>query len=213
MRRLCQNSLSRPAAIQAVEKKTLRNTEDFRPFGNTMAFSIQRKNAVAFSVSGLLGGRSPSAVARFVVAIALWVTIQGTSTWAFSHVGKEVCKDTPPGAYGNSASAVVAKIAAPTVSTSLDHRCPCLIRAGVVVSFGVIVSRGTPDCNFSFAAPTRSRNSTTQMIGINRPLVSAFASAEPHCPPTLCRVRKAQDGPSTKRLPGEINSVVFSRHC
>lgn len=99
-----------------------------RPFCNSMADAINRKNDVRTSVVVLFKLCGPSNISRFVVSIVVDAIKRVISRWSDSHVFKEGSKRViPTFADLDTASTVVVVDSKRRIVTPTSHVYPCVI--------------------------------------------------------------------------------------
>lgn len=177
--------------------------------------SVMGNHVVFSGISSLLKSRCPAAIARFIVAVIVGVSVQGVSAgWARPHVGQEVleaiCRP-PSAAHANAATSVIGVSSRPLIVASPTDTFPnpMLARA----AFAML---GAPRrAKLTAKAPATLRCAIHQLVGANVLFLAALASAEPERAPWPSRLvwpsfpRLGNDKPPDG-APGKVDELT---HC
>ena len=127
----------------------------------------------------LLCPRSPSAITRLVMAIAV-NAVNGQSCRSFAHIGNEICKRMPPTfANLNAAPTIAVIVRSLRIVTSTTHVDPRLVSRGLFTDWRVTVLGAACNQLFQFQATTRLRASITQDNANDHFFRAAFATTTP----------------------------------
>lgn len=90
----------------------------------------------------LFQSSSPTTVARFIIAVVIWVAIQASGGWAWSHVSVEQFKTVPPSvAHGDTPTTIILPCGTLRIEASLLSAQPGKILATAVSSMSVCSCR------------------------------------------------------------------------
>ncbi len=136
------------------------------------------------SIPSLFGQGCPSAITRFVISIHVYAINRHTLR-AFAHISKEILKDLPSLAVGNSPSSVVLVGFFIGIGTPLFQGVPRLIRPGPFLEGMPMSARnarprnGSCGANLSLPTPTRGCISTTEMYSPRGNSLTAITLTNP----------------------------------
>jgi len=110
----------------------MRHAEFFGPCGESQSLAVVGEKRVIALVSGLLVWCGPANIARFIVPIIVWVSIQAVlCAGPTTNVSEKVLERfTPPNADFNSASSVASEATIVRVVTPGDHSLPDFVLSG-----------------------------------------------------------------------------------
>ena len=118
----------------------------------------------------------PAAVAGFVVAVVVWVSINAVAPgWSMAHISQESFKGIQPSfTDGNATATIVGKMRVRFPGTPLDHAVPGVVRQPL----GVAVNYPSRGGQFILNTPAASGCSSQQVVRVNKcksTIATAFA--------------------------------------
>lgn len=140
----CRKSLlNGPARCESVTKCSWGYTYSFRPVFQTHGFIVEGEQSSLNCIALLLLACCPSAIARFVVAIFVRVSIERCVGWSWTHICKEIEKGIPPSFTDGYSSSAISMISSRirTIAARLHHFPRVVLRAftcGVPASFRLL---------------------------------------------------------------------------
>lgn len=112
----------------SINKNANRDANSSRPFCHAHRFSVVSKQFITALVLELLCLRCPTTIARFVVAIIVWVTIQGRALRTSTHVIQKTSEGRAPSfMHCDSSSPVAMVVISVRIIAPLYHSLPRLI--------------------------------------------------------------------------------------
>lgn len=145
---------------------------------NGSQFTVPHVHAIDARVVGLLLGRRPPTIARLIVAIHVWIAIQGHALRRSAHVSKEIAIIAQPEVtHTNSASTVDRILFVVLVIAARFCMHPCAVLLGVLVSFAVR-SLCCPSA-FVPVAPATARVRSRKAMCLYDSFIATLASALP----------------------------------
>jgi hypothetical protein len=163
---------------------------------------------VSPSVLGLLAPSSPSAIARFVVAVGV-NSIKRVAYWTRSHIGEKGRSARAPFfAHSNTSASVHLEPYRVRVVTPLFSLAPRTVFRGdsgrpSFTERRSVCSRMKPN-DFPLEAATTTSSASQKVIPIDWLFGSAFTAAQPLDSSAPDIVRSAQHGQSPESLPGHV---------
>ena len=123
--RSAQGPFDTPAKkAESVAKRSTVNPEPTGPFGKTQCFAVERKKRLPSRIATLFLFRSPSAIARLVIAIGVYAINGMTRTRPRPHIRKKLREAVPSFADRNASAAVELERRAGWRSAPIPHRGP-----------------------------------------------------------------------------------------
>ena len=164
------------------------------PFGYCQGFVVVGKKHIVAPVSGLLNVSCPPNIARFVVAVLVWVAIQGvTVAWGTANVRQESLKGFAPFITDDDSSIpMIFCRPASGVIAAVDHRCPCFIFMRSIALLSRLTMRAPLISEYHSSrvidASATDLLSCAQVASANKAdSLALFATASPHRIPLPAR--------------------------
>jgi hypothetical protein len=158
----------------------------------------------------LLFSRSPSTIARLIVAVIIWPAVDSKIYWAFTHICKEILEGFQPTvANFYSASAIIfvsciARICAASQYVRPNMISPCTMIGTLAMC--CVSLNSLSDCFLHSASATDGRT-TTKRHTIDSFFCSTRTSAKPEKNP-IFMMRRTHNCEPSKSFIGEINALV-----
>jgi hypothetical protein len=209
-----QSFLVAPSEMLSPSDNTVREVEFIGPRGDWLRATVERKNPVRHAIALLLLLGRPSTIAWFVIAVVVWVAIQGVLlAGPRPHVGQKLDESTraaPLLAHRYSTTTVAVKVPSVVVSAAVDHVVPRYVLASSLPPSRVAVA-GVHSNEFLFSDTAATfRPATSQCACRSSDGVSALAAAEP---PgfSLNSANKRDGSQQAESLASEVYEVRVAR--
>lgn len=123
-----QRVFQRPAALQSLMERRLRDADSPRPVLDHQALAVEFQPAVGSRVAHLFGARRPSHIARLIAAFVIDAIERMLPSRTFANVAQECLKRISPRvAHRDAASAIPAIGRMLRIGTAGFHREPILV--------------------------------------------------------------------------------------
>jgi len=199
---------NRPSSRQSSMERIDINSCAITPIFLAQSFSFVCQHNIAAHVSVLLVTSSPSAIARFVIAIFVWITINAMQErWSLTHVLKKRFKRISPSiAHLNALQTIRLVIFNKRIVASLLHHAPRTVcrRRGFTMrdwTFAVQRVSQAAAAYTAFTAKAATGYSTKS---------TALASTVPHGSTLLVEPRIVDNSPPYKNFPCQIFYAMWN---
>lgn len=125
------NSLNRPSKFYSRVENIRSRAQKLSPLGDAPGFTTVGEQVVLPSVSRLFSGGGPSAVVGLIVAVLVWVSINGMAfCWANAHINDKVFEAVtarPSLAHGNASPTIIGVSIGRWASAAAKHLPPNVV--------------------------------------------------------------------------------------
>lgn len=196
----------RPTALNAILQRSVVNPGALGPFCHCEGFSVQCQKSVAAHVSRLLRLCSPSDITWFVIAILIWVSVDGMPcARARANVSEEGFKVISPfGGNGNTATTIVGEMCGCRIFAALNDSLPNLVLSRLRETVSGVADSG----RIAALASAAFGVGRSKFAGLHYCDISTFTAAFPIDRSIVGLVMETDDFKTPKLPSGQVLEIV-----
>lgn len=209
MKRLGQDAIDRPAALESRAQGLLWHTYFFGPIRDDQVSTLKLKSPVSPSISSLLKGCLPATIIRLIMSVIVFAANRVLARWHRPHIFQKLSKGFAPSiAHADSTRSVVFVFLVCWAIASLLSLYPYRVFSTLTSS----VPRHACSDLFSVQASATLRLSWgLQAASLNDPECAALATAQP-INMAASRWRLFDNRPASDRSSGQLNFLWHGRN-